>query len=712
MKKYIIILLYLLVPIGAIAQSTSENLQKYWYYRERLRQNFVVVSANNEPGSNIPADYISLSKNEIGWDDGNMSLSHYIAVLATEYRLLKDYGQTNYQTTINELYYALKALDRLDLSAETYFGGTGSSNGFFVRWDVNQAFWSKYQKGGTAEFFPVSGIKEGTLVDNESDRDNIEPSQDNIYHMLEGLSLVATLVDNETVNGTTVNFKTWAKNITSRIVGITYHSSPVLLADDIFPYFTVLNASLNDMLNCLSILSLGTIPTSDLDNQANLYWYLKNPVTGDYVEQGSGVDLTGYTLGYGYRMAAKQITGNDNFTNTTNLNYTLFKGSLGRYTGSIPLYFEYWAKAKLCLSGTIYPTYGIALKFGNYDVASISSDPTCLLSADIASISDTKTIANFLLDDYKFRTLSATGNISPFGDETPYECLIRMRNQNTTYPYEHLPLLWGALHRNDVYPTTSEITYVESLLNSAPQQGPYNYSLTNNAGDWSSSSRLVWPENLRKKPDVSAVYSGLDYMLLHNLHWLVNLKENTPSTDITISSAVGVLHGVLYLKQALNSITLSSSITSSGDAVLVACKSIKIEPGTHISTMSTGSFIAKITESLGSDYGGTIYETVSLDDYPYSTKIGTVVKNAFTNDGQDSSLIENKINVYPNPFSDKLFIQGASNVDVTIFDLSGKIMLQTKNVNGSIDLSTLQSGMYLIQVKSEGKIYKRKIFKQ
>src|SRR5664279_3274695 len=84
-----------------------QNLNKYWDYRERLKR-FVYVSSNfNETGTNIPAECISDDESTISWDDGNGSFNHYISMLATEYRLLKN-GKQDYSKTICELYYALK----------------------------------------------------------------------------------------------------------------------------------------------------------------------------------------------------------------------------------------------------------------------------------------------------------------------------------------------------------------------------------------------------------------------------------------------------------------------------------------------------------------------------------------------------------------------------------------------------------------------------
>src|SRR6056297_1588633 len=56
MIKKIIIIILALQPLMLIAQDQQANLEKYWRYRERLRQYFLVTSPNvEEMGVNWPA---------------------------------------------------------------------------------------------------------------------------------------------------------------------------------------------------------------------------------------------------------------------------------------------------------------------------------------------------------------------------------------------------------------------------------------------------------------------------------------------------------------------------------------------------------------------------------------------------------------------------------------------------------------------------------
>jgi hypothetical protein len=154
MKNYRTIFLLMLVLAGSKgnAQSDLDNLNKYWSYRDRFVKNF--LHAGSGEGESLP-----ISSRRIGfpsgsietfdqtassfyWQDGTIYLGHYMQVLATEYRLLSDANE-NCDQTLNEIYYCLMTLNRLDLKSENYLSqdqnsqGSEDLNGFFLRDDVS-----------------------------------------------------------------------------------------------------------------------------------------------------------------------------------------------------------------------------------------------------------------------------------------------------------------------------------------------------------------------------------------------------------------------------------------------------------------------------------------------------------------------------------------------------------------------------------------------
>lgn len=72
------------------------------------------------------------------------------------------------------------------------------------------------------------------------------------------------------------------------------------------------------------------------------------------------------------------------------------------------------------------------------------------------------------------------------------------------------------------------------------------------------------------------------------------------------------------------------------------------------------------------------------------------------------------VSVYPNPTVGILNIQTNGSASIGVFDMSGRSVLATRNVDskGSIDLSNLKAGYYLIRINNEGKVITHKVIKQ
>ena len=209
-----------------IAQDINSNLKKYWYMRDRLRKDFIVVSPDNTHGTNIPFsrrnttnfDNPPIGRAILSSGDGNDDLQYYIAMLATEYRLLKDYGQ-DYDTTFYELTYALHAFERLDKYGETFHEGQPNLNGYFVRYDIHDM--NIYENYPDHSYLHDAVIHSGWQAhDNPYDKN--EMSQDNAWHYLMALALVEKLVDDKRTvidaAGSVVTVKEWVRKISYRVL--------------------------------------------------------------------------------------------------------------------------------------------------------------------------------------------------------------------------------------------------------------------------------------------------------------------------------------------------------------------------------------------------------------------------------------------------------------------------------------------------------------
>lgn len=158
---YIIIIL--LVKSSVISQNDAVNHRKYWYFKSRLLNDFMKVGIKQ--GDNIiinergflsgSFDKANGGYNQIKIGDAISGLGYWLAVLATEYELLKQSNQST-DSTIYQIYCTLYTINRLDLQAEKVLNvcNQGSLNGFFVRDDVyrdyfrdNYEHFNYYSKG-------------------------------------------------------------------------------------------------------------------------------------------------------------------------------------------------------------------------------------------------------------------------------------------------------------------------------------------------------------------------------------------------------------------------------------------------------------------------------------------------------------------------------------------------------------------------------------
>ena len=543
MRKIAFLILMMVGAWSAQSQTPEKNLEKYWHYRDRLRQSFIVVSQDvEEEGVNIPAGEIY--DDTVSWSDGNSIMSHYLAMLSTELYLLKINGQ-DYSQTLAELYYAMLAMERLDLYSESHwrrFEGKlalmtrdpalqaqnvktvvtlgakpvaedftptkADINGMHLRFDITQAFWNKHNTHFGCNEFEIVGRHPMEEI-----------SQDVMIHNIEGLSLVARLVGTENVANVPVTFR-------SDIIPQYLTEKGIKKGDNID--FTLW---VGDIISRYVACFQSDKPLRVVLKKNN--WVLRNTVTGEKVQQGSG-DIgwdswlfynngllaagCEYTSKY-MRHAKSYRRGDWMFQNilTEGFNSTVKKTVL-----------------KILAPGYDRRNVRITvdvLTAGVYELH-------ILLMKGVAGICNLALGENN--DDYKVRSLACTSNY--LGDNT-YKTLVDRRSfdpcqsgQKTVY--EHFPLMSLAL--NDLNATqmpygskeyAEEKAIYESLLNSAPFCGPTgNCKLDSDhyAYDWSETSRCVWPENLRPgkwRKCNNMEFNGLDYMMLYNLYMIAFSRE-------------------------------------------------------------------------------------------------------------------------------------------------------------------------------------------
>ena len=205
MKKIHAVIVLLLITFQLFAQTSEKNHEKYWYYRYRMKHYF------STQGEGVYQSLVSARRNSWGGDkvyygDQTLDMGWYMGVLATEYDLLKPRdNQTELDQTLTELYYLMKAMERLDKceGKEPYPNQTEALDGFFLRKDYELASLpsSSQQdvinnlnyKLNENDLFGWKPPGHPTYIDNlgENDTDDhFDMSQDQLIHLLIGYSAV------------------------------------------------------------------------------------------------------------------------------------------------------------------------------------------------------------------------------------------------------------------------------------------------------------------------------------------------------------------------------------------------------------------------------------------------------------------------------------------------------------------------------------------
>ncbi|MEO6832011.1 MAG: T9SS type A sorting domain-containing protein [Chitinophagaceae bacterium] len=249
MKKFLIIAL--LFSSTCYAQkkvwyepSSYRNLEKYWWYRYRLVNDFMKIGTGC--GESIPMSQWIFSSpyNEAHWGDAGVDLGNYILALAGEWRILND-SRMDTRRTEEELYDAIYAIYRLDAKAEPIwrnydrnyplcglgdFLNSNDLNGFFIRDDVqslstitttNPSGLTNFVMQNAAHFHrPGSSTYTTTDVTVKSDfgdrvsvlghpapswpysvtRGPVEESQDQLVDLYAGLGMAGWLLKHTSIN--------------------------------------------------------------------------------------------------------------------------------------------------------------------------------------------------------------------------------------------------------------------------------------------------------------------------------------------------------------------------------------------------------------------------------------------------------------------------------------------------------------------------------
>lgn len=665
MYRILFLLNTLFIAFPVFAQTPQANLQKYWIMRNRLIQNFMAMSTTPVPatlpsssdmpvtptGTSIPAACLGLlttpgtndnswtnvsGTNLVTWEDGNGTMQWYIGVLATEYALLQNYGQ-DVSATRQELYNALLAVYRLDLTAETYWNNDGDNfNGFLIRDDIKYEI---YYNNNNLCPYDISD-NTGPTGGNPS---TMAESEDVIWNYLPNLALVTKLVNDPV--------------ITPLAAQIAYNMVKYLNS--------------NSGLCCWQMVDPNGNPIDDNH--------------GGMVDVPCGISVG---LDYGFATAGDIVSEDVNHT-MPSLQSCNSNGNVNRN--------EF-------ISGV--------LNSSRYEYLTLAS-------------------------------IIGTNNGTYYNGTDLYGHLLSNTNSNADAPYEHLPLVYTILNGEGagfVENWASTFASYQNLLNLCPSCGPFNYNgaLLNGTEvvppwQWSSPNRFLWPppSNALGKNGSYGNYSGLDYMLLHNLVWLAYIAPESPPFENFFCPIPPFFNEVRTIgtPQAME---FDCSVGGGSNISLQALNSITLNPGFSVESGSV--FNADIVTTLD---GYPIFQDLrssnpsnclpsgvactrsSRDDAIVISSSNKPLKDTLSKANTSSSMLPNTISIYPNPTNSneititvQLNSNEASTIEIT--NLLGSTVLSGIYTGNTINLQlpNLTSGVYIVNVKTKYNSYTQKLVVQ
>ncbi len=460
--KYTLITMALILSLEghAYAQTPELNEEKYWDYRDKLQSEFM-IAIGPEMGMSIPAGVRDTNSGILQWTDATMSLGEYIAVLAMEYRILEG-KNANTEETIEELFYALYALNRLDYYAESFFGGAPSLNGFFIRDDITE---DSLDMDDVLEHLN-QGLPSPKISGLDSDYmdpipQNNEESLDQAILLITGLGLVTRCVPEDVVYSSDKSVQEFqdfetsiqleARNIITRIVNYMKEGDSTRVE-----------------LNLLDPNLFG------IQGEA---WdfIIKNPVSYEPVLRGENAFL----LSKGFTSAKYHFTGIDSPT-------TDFKMDT--------------------IADTLFKAFESFIIPNDQDFKVINLDA----------------MSNYWPNGLQEDTINTEYNARVLGPRSQFQGYewIPMLHQlvfggTNNYLMNEVPP--DTLYYDDPF------GYYDYLLDLAPAEGPFNYGNgLYPEWEWSSTSRTIQPGRRGETNNAfPGNYNGLDYMIYYNMYTLL-----------------------------------------------------------------------------------------------------------------------------------------------------------------------------------------------
>ncbi len=113
------------------------------------------------------------------------------------------------------------------------------------------------------------------------------------------------------------------------------------------------------------------------------------------------------------------------------------------------------------------------------------------------------------------------------------------------------------------------------------------------------------------------------------------------------------------------------------------------------------------------DHNESFYDLKCLETYGEVVFQNPGYTNCVTTVGLEKLEKENEVVIYPVPSTDKVFISSSNPINsLTVYTVSGKVIISTVGDVSEIDISALPKGIYFLELELDGELLRKKIIKE
>lgn len=217
----------------------------------------------------------------------------------------------------------------------------------------------------------------------------------------------------------------------------------------------------------------------------------------------------------------------------------------------------------------------------------------------------------------------------------------------------------------------------------------YNNSAYRNSTNFNMLSQMI-TKSTKTGNDTTIDCAGIRHILKNNL----SLKYSSQRDTLNLGTSTN----------QFNSFTPGMGVTVSTDDFLSIDEALLISPRqadgslpkVNFMRLKQGSDLINKGVNLGFPYFGAAPDFGAFE-FEESTALN------FPN--------YNKLNIYPNPFNDQIFIEAEHILTIEVFDINGNHISDFKTQN-NVNLSFLKQGVYFVRIKTaDNEIYVNKLLK-